>query len=154
MCIRDSSLLIVTFDEDDNTPVNQIATMFVGARIKPGNYSERIDHFTVLRTIEAMYGLPALGSAANRSAITDVFAPAPDCAPQYNQGFNAGFNPGYKSGFNSAFRIAYSHNGSWRLAHVSPCETEQRGTLCMSLHWFGTTHDTVGSLVKSVGNAL
>ncbi len=75
-----NSLLIVTFDEDDNTPINQIATFFVGARITPGNYSERIDHFTVLRTIEAMYGLPALGSAANRSAITDVFAPAPAAA--------------------------------------------------------------------------
>jgi hypothetical protein len=72
-----NSLLIVTFDEDDNTPTNHIATMFVGARINPGNYSERIDHFTVLRTIEAMYGLPAVGSAAHRSAITNVFGPAP-----------------------------------------------------------------------------
>ncbi len=72
-----NSLLIVTFDEDDYTGDNQIATIFVGARIDPGNYPERIDHFTVLRTIEAMYGLSALGSAANRSPITDVFAPAP-----------------------------------------------------------------------------
>jgi hypothetical protein len=72
-----NSLLIVTWDEDNGTPVNQIATFFVGARITPGNYSERIDHYTVLRTIEAMYGLPALGQAANRSPITDVFAPAP-----------------------------------------------------------------------------
>jgi hypothetical protein len=70
-----NSLLIVTFDEDDSAGNNQIATFFVGARINPGSYSERIDHFTVLRTIEAMYGLPALGSAANRSAIADVFGP-------------------------------------------------------------------------------
>jgi hypothetical protein len=72
-----NSLLIVTWDEDDGTPSNHIATFFVGARINPGNYSERIDHFTVLRTIEAMYGLPGVGSAANRSAITDVFGAAP-----------------------------------------------------------------------------
>jgi hypothetical protein len=73
-----NSLLIVTWDEDDTCSGchNQIATFFVGARINPGNYSERIDHYTVLRTIEAMYGLPGVGSAANRSAITDVFAPA------------------------------------------------------------------------------
>jgi hypothetical protein len=70
-----NSLLIVTWDEDDGTPANHIATFFVGAHINPGNYSERIDHFTVLRTIEAMYGLPPIGSAANRSAITNVFAP-------------------------------------------------------------------------------
>jgi hypothetical protein len=72
-----NSLLIVTFDEDDGTPTNHVATMFVGARINPGNYSERIDHYTVLRTIEAMYGLPGVGSAANRSPITDVFGAAP-----------------------------------------------------------------------------
>src|SRR5262249_49570327 len=74
-----NSLLIVTWDEDDNCAgcANQIATFFVGAHIIPGNYSERIDHFTVLRTIETMYGLPALGSAAHRSPITDAFAAAP-----------------------------------------------------------------------------
>ena len=75
-----NSLLIITWDEDDGTPTNHIATFFVGARIIPGNYSERIDHFTVLRTIEAMYGLPGVGSAANRSPLTDVFAPAPTAA--------------------------------------------------------------------------
>jgi hypothetical protein len=74
-----NSLLIVTWDEDDSCGgcVNQIATFFVGARIIPGNYSERIDHFTVLRTIETMYGLPALGSATDRSPITDAFAATP-----------------------------------------------------------------------------
>jgi hypothetical protein len=72
-----NSLLIVTWDEDDGTPTNHIPTFFVGARINPGNYSERIDHYTVLRTIEAMYGLPGIGAAANRSPITNVFAPVP-----------------------------------------------------------------------------
>jgi phosphatidylinositol-3-phosphatase len=69
-----NSLLIVTFDEDDKKADNKIATLFVGAHITPGNYSEHIDHFTVLRTIEDMYGLAPLGYAADRSAITDVFA--------------------------------------------------------------------------------
>jgi hypothetical protein len=72
-----NSLLIVTWDEDDNTATNHIATFFVGARINPGNYSERIDHYSVLRTIEAMYGLPGIAGAANRTPITDVFASAP-----------------------------------------------------------------------------
>jgi hypothetical protein len=69
-----NSLLIATFDEDDKHADNKIATLFVGAHITPGNYSEHIDHFTVLRTIEDMYGLAPLGSAADRSAITDVFS--------------------------------------------------------------------------------
>ena len=67
------SLLMVTFDEDDSAGTNQIATVLVGAHVTPGNYAEHVDHYTMLRTIEDMYGLPALGGAANRSAITDVF---------------------------------------------------------------------------------
>jgi hypothetical protein len=124
------SLLIVTWDEDNNSDhvgTNHIATFFVGARIIPGDYSERIDHYTVLRTIEAMYGLPALGSAAHRSPITNAFAaPAPDCATQFNQGFNAGFNPGYKSGFNTAFGIAFRRNGAWQVGWKRGFEAARR----------------------------
>ena len=69
-----NSLLIVTFDEDDFTPTNQIATVFVGDHIIPGDHGEKIDHYTVLRTLQDMYELPALGGAADRTAITDVFA--------------------------------------------------------------------------------
>jgi len=57
-----NSLLIVTFDEDDNGN-NQIATMFDGQMVKPGQYGEYLDHFGVLRTIEDMYGLPYAGPA-------------------------------------------------------------------------------------------
>ena len=68
-----NSLLIVTFDEDDSSGTNRIATIFEGAKVTPGNYNEHIDHYTVLRTIEDMYGLSPIGNAANRAAITDVF---------------------------------------------------------------------------------
>ncbi|WP_222853789.1 alkaline phosphatase family protein [Fodinicola acaciae] len=68
-----NSLLITTFDEDNFTSVNQIYTSFVGSNIKVGSYSEQVDHYRILRTIEDMYGLPALGNAASRTAITDVF---------------------------------------------------------------------------------
>ncbi|MBD2566297.1 acid phosphatase [Nostoc linckia FACHB-391] len=40
-----NSLLIVTFDEDNGTTSNKIATIFVGAHVKPGNYSENINHY-------------------------------------------------------------------------------------------------------------
>jgi len=53
-----NSLLIVTFDEDDFKPINHIPTIFAGANIKIGQYDQKINHYHVLHTIEAMYGLP------------------------------------------------------------------------------------------------
>jgi hypothetical protein len=68
-----NSLLILTWDEDDNTPRNQIPTVFYGANVKPGTYNEPISHYSVLSTLEEMYGLPKLGYATRAPAITDVW---------------------------------------------------------------------------------
>lgn len=66
-----NSLLILTFDEDDwSTSSNLIPTVFAGAGVVPGGYKGRIDHYSILSTIESIYGLPALGSAP---PISDVF---------------------------------------------------------------------------------
>lgn len=70
---KHNSLLIVTWDEDDGGTDNHIATIFVGPMVKRGQYSETINHYTVLATIEAMYGLPALGNSQGVSPITDVW---------------------------------------------------------------------------------
>lgn len=117
---NNNSLLIITFDENDdfrhikgltdpdrnhicpdsllaedmdpkikkdtlaNDYENKVVTIFAGAHIKQGEYSEGkgITHVTILRTIEAMYGLPKAGkqqiNAANYGIsdddiITDVF---------------------------------------------------------------------------------
>ncbi|MFL6112577.1 MAG: alkaline phosphatase family protein [Catenulispora sp.] len=69
-----NSLLIVTWDEDDSGSDNQIATIFYGANVKAGQYHEHIDHYSVLRTIEDMYGLSYAGSAAGAASITDVWS--------------------------------------------------------------------------------
>ena len=95
-----NSILIVTFDENEDTngmadPTdpssaakvmqNRIATIVAGARIRPGDYPEGkgINHVTILRTIEAMYGLGHAGSQQKEAAeygigddkvITDIFA--------------------------------------------------------------------------------
>lgn len=92
-----NSLLIVTFDEDaTDTPTNQIATIFAGALVKPGNYPETninppdarppdglitptgtaMNHYNVLRTIEEMFGLAPLGGSTNTPPVTDIFRPA------------------------------------------------------------------------------
>lgn len=52
-----NSLFILTYDEDQFTAQNRIPTIFVGANIKPGKYDEKINHYSVLKTLEAIYGL-------------------------------------------------------------------------------------------------
>lgn len=67
-----NSLFILTFDEDNFTPVNHIPTIFVGQMVKPGQYSDSINHYNVLRTIEAMYNLSKSGPA-QAEPITNVW---------------------------------------------------------------------------------
>ena len=95
-----NSLLIVTFDENEDTngmmdltdpsspekvKQNRIATIFAGAHLKHGNYTEGkgITHVNILRTLEAMYGLQTSGKQhpdalkygiGDRYIITDVFS--------------------------------------------------------------------------------
>jgi hypothetical protein len=68
-----NSLLILTWDEDDGSSDNQIATIFIGPMVKPGRYGKRVDHFNVLRTILAMYGLAPLGGSANAKPIAEAW---------------------------------------------------------------------------------
>jgi hypothetical protein len=93
-----NSLLIVTWDEDGtNTPTNQIPTIFAGAKVKPGNYTETnlnannphvgsptdpgiqtptgtaMNHYNVLSTVEDIYGLTHIGGSANRRPVSDIF---------------------------------------------------------------------------------
>jgi len=68
-----NSLLVVTWDEDDNGENNQIPTIFYGANVKTGAYGEPVTHYNVLSTLEQMYGLNTTGYAANVPAITDIW---------------------------------------------------------------------------------
>ncbi|MFI9274389.1 alkaline phosphatase family protein [Kitasatospora sp. NPDC052896] len=70
---QNNSLLIVTWDEDDYTENNQIPTIIVGANVQPGQYSETINHYNLLATLEQMYGLAPVGESANATPITDIF---------------------------------------------------------------------------------
>ena len=66
-----NSLFIMTFDEDDNSDANKVATIFAGQMVKAGTYSETINHYSILRTIEDIYGLPYACNAASAVPITD-----------------------------------------------------------------------------------
>ena len=62
---------------------NRIPTIIAGARIKPGDYAEGkgVTHVNILRTLEAMYGLPkaghqqpkAVSAGIGEDAIADIF---------------------------------------------------------------------------------
>jgi hypothetical protein len=80
-----NSLLIMTFDEDDGSQGNRIATIFVGQMVVPGQYSESINHFNLLRTLEDMYGLPYAGVSGNYQPITDVWIVGPTPTPSPTQ---------------------------------------------------------------------
>lgn len=68
-----NSLLVVTFDEDNGSSGNHIATLLVGSMVEPGPRDQRIDHYSLLRTIEDMYGLPPLGKAADATPLTGMW---------------------------------------------------------------------------------
>jgi acid phosphatase len=89
-----NSLLIMTFDEAaggsggmTTPPDNQIATIFAGAHVIHGTYTESagVNHINLLRTIEDMYSLThagaqtsqATGAGLSNSAITNVFDSTP-----------------------------------------------------------------------------
>ncbi len=57
------TLVVLTWDEGYD-PDNTIPTIFYGPMVKPGRYSQRIDHYNVLRTLEDAYGLAPTGKAA------------------------------------------------------------------------------------------
>lgn len=67
------SLLIVTWDEDNGTAGNRIATLMVGPMVKPGQSAQRIDHYRVLRTLSDMYGFSPPGESAHALPITGVW---------------------------------------------------------------------------------
>lgn len=72
-CRHHNSLFILTFDEDNDRAHNRIPTLFVGDGVMPGRYHERIDHYRVLRTVLAMFGLPVLAQSAFAAPITGIW---------------------------------------------------------------------------------
>ncbi len=71
--MRHNSLLIVTWDEDDGSANNRIATMFIGPMVKIAMSAQHINHYNILRTIEEMNGLVYLGDSAGTKSVTGVW---------------------------------------------------------------------------------
>ncbi len=71
-------VLIVTFDEGrpfDGRPGNHVYAVFYGESVVPGSVSkDRYDHYSLLRTIEDIFGLGSLGREdAKASPVTGIW---------------------------------------------------------------------------------
>ncbi|MGA8534165.1 MAG: alkaline phosphatase family protein [Candidatus Tumulicola sp.] len=64
-------LLILTWDEadPDRNRTNRIATLLIGPMVTPGSYDQSIDHYSVLRTIETIAGVPCTANACQAAEL-------------------------------------------------------------------------------------
>jgi len=71
----EKSLLFITWDENDDSPGNQIATLVIADDIPPGYISQvPYNHYSLLRTIEESWGLaPLTGNDAAAVPMSDFF---------------------------------------------------------------------------------
>ncbi|MFJ7728666.1 alkaline phosphatase family protein [Neobacillus sp. NPDC097160] len=68
-----NSLLIVTWDEDDFSQDNKIATFFVGPMVKMGQFDEKLNHYNLLRTLEDLYGLAHAGESKTVEPVMSIW---------------------------------------------------------------------------------
>ena len=67
------SVLVLTFDEDDNNHDNRIATVVVGDHVRPGPFTERVDHYRVLRMLCDLLGVRPMGRSAGTTPVTGIW---------------------------------------------------------------------------------
>lgn len=71
---RNGGVMFITWDEDEFTSFNQIATLVISPKAVPGFRSTVAEnHYNLLRTIEVSWGLPPLGGAAGKVAMSEYF---------------------------------------------------------------------------------
>ena len=69
-----AGMFVLTWDEDDHSSSNHILTAFVGAPVKAGfQATQKVTHYTILRSICESLGLAPFASASSESAINNVW---------------------------------------------------------------------------------
>jgi phosphatidylinositol-3-phosphatase len=67
-------LLILTWDEAaPDFGKNHIATLLIGPMVIPGQYSQNIDHYNVLNTIETITGIPCTANACTARVLAGMW---------------------------------------------------------------------------------
>jgi acid phosphatase len=59
-CVSAKCLVVITWDEDNDSSGNHVLTIFAGSGAKTGGYiaTATFNHYSLLHTIEAIFGLP------------------------------------------------------------------------------------------------
>jgi phosphatidylinositol-3-phosphatase len=69
-----TTVLFITYDEDDHAEENRVYTVVVAPSVAPGTVSgEGFTHYSLLRTQEELLGLPLLGQAASAGSMRGAF---------------------------------------------------------------------------------
>ncbi len=155
-----NGLLIVTWDEDDSASGNQIPTIFVGPMVKQGQFTETINHFNLLRTIEDLYGLTKVGSAATATTISDVWkqptadfavtaSPAAVSVTQGSTGTSV-ISTTISGGFNSAVSLSASGLPAGVTASFSPASIAAPGSGSSTVTFTASSTATVGTVSVTV----
>ena len=74
--VSNNSLLIVTFDEGPGSQApaeTPIATIMAGAHVRAGVSDQPITHYSILRTIEDIYGLQPIGEDSSAAAVAGIW---------------------------------------------------------------------------------
>lgn len=155
-----NSLLIITWDEDDGSMTNQIPTIFLGPMVKQGQFAETINHFTVLRTIEDLYGLTHAGAAANATPITDIWQSvtpnftlaASPTAVSVTQGGTASstVSTAVSGGFNSAVSLTVSGLPAGVTASFNPATIAAPGSGSSTLTFTAGSTATTGTATVTI----
>ena len=69
---QDHGVLLITFDEDDGSSSNQVATFVIAPGLKVHSSDVAYDHYSLLATIEDRLGVGRLGAAQNSSPMQDL----------------------------------------------------------------------------------
>ena len=68
------TILYITWDEDDSTQGNQVATLVIAPSVKPGTQSATLfNHYSLLRTTEEQLGLGLIANAATATSMRSAF---------------------------------------------------------------------------------
>jgi acid phosphatase len=78
-----NSLLQIVWDEDDGTQNNQIPALMIAKNVTPGFRSAiQYDHYSLLKTVEAAWGLsPLTANDGNAIPMSDFFGSSPATVP-------------------------------------------------------------------------